>query len=125
MPDIDSYKYFLTHYPESERVPEITRLADKIIFSKLDNTIEAYSAFIQQYPQSELVPEAQNRIYQLAYKYATEQNTKEAYVNLLQRYPTHPQKDEITKIIEDIDYNHFINGMYSRSPEFSIYRKVE
>ena len=109
--DIDSYKYFLTHYPESERVPEITRLADKIIFSKLDNTIEAYSAFIQQYPQSELVPEAQNRIYQLAYKYATEQNTKEAYVNLLQRYPTHPQKDEITKIIEDIDYNHFINGM--------------
>lgn len=109
--DIESYKYFLTHYPESERVPEIIRLVDKIVFSQLDNTIEAYTAFIQQYPQSELVPEAQNRIYQLAYKYATEQNTKEAYVNLLQRYPAHPQKAEIQKTIEDIDYKQFTNGM--------------
>lgn len=109
--DIESYKYFLTHYPESERVPEITRLVDKIVFSQLDNTIEAYAAFIQQYPQSELVPEAQNRIYQLAYKYATEQNTKEAYVNLLQRYPAHPQKAEIQKAIEEIDYKQFTNGM--------------
>ncbi|WP_455497359.1 hypothetical protein [Coprobacter sp.] len=109
--NIESYKYFLTHYPESERVSEITKLVDKIIFSQLDNTIEAYTAFIQQYPQSELVPEAQNRIYQLAYQYATEQDTREAYVNLLQRYPAHPQKTKIQKAIEEIDYKQFSNGI--------------
>lgn len=109
--DIESYKYFLNHYPESEKAIEITRLVDKIIFSQLDSTIEAYSVFIQQYPQSELVPEAQNRIYQLAYKYANEQNTREGYVNLLQRYPELPQKDEISQKIEDIDYNNFLKNM--------------
>ena len=47
---LEGYNYFLSHYPESEKVEEITALADKIIFEKLDDTIEAYSAFIQQYP---------------------------------------------------------------------------
>ena len=101
---LEGYNYFLSHYPESKKVEEITALADKMIFEKLDNTIEAYSAFIQQYPKSKLVAEAQNRIYNLAYDNAIEQNTLEAYNGLIQRYPNHPKKEEIQNKIEELSF---------------------
>jgi len=85
---IAAYDKFLKENADSEYVPKVIEMREKLWFenSKIKNTINSYSRYLKEYPSGKFVNEAMQNIEYLWFKRSKKCNTIDSYDSYLKKF---------------------------------------
>ncbi len=101
---IDSYNYFLGHFPGAPQRDEAVALRNKIAYDKAvkANTYQAFLDFINTYPNARETGQAREHYEKLLYEAKTKDKKLESYRQFLKDYPATTFRTEAEKNIFEI-----------------------